>query len=231
MRDAKDANEYYRTDLSRRSALDRYFGDTRIGDIVESDTLDALLDNMGLVRARKVGALIGAINGPTYVQAPTAAPYCGPLSPGEVHRGDPGCDPRMICGEDAWNIRMRGQAGFPLPGSATGFNSATLVAQKPSQGNLQPTHVWAALFDVAIAAQPLINGELVDIKIGNTTQFLGQGMSTLMFAQIITRVPVQWDVIQSTIGADFTVGNTLPAAVTAQGYITLWGYPNVPVAA
>lgn len=228
LRDAKDCDDWARTDMSRRRAIKTRKGGL-IASLVERFELDDLLD-AGLTRLAPAALLTrlqglapaGAINGSN------RDPYnsvCTPYAGNSVHEGDPGCPPRMICGEDSWPIRTRGLNGFPLVGNGT-FVSATADV-KPSQKDLTPTRFWAAFYDSAIAAQPRIHGEVVNVTVGNTTQFLGEGQGTQVYEDLSVGVAVQWDMITAAIGAKFTVGHVYANTVELEAYLTVWGYPNL----
>lgn len=233
MRDAKDADEWARTDLGRHQAIKRRRGGL-IAKLVDRLPLNLLLD-AGLTRLAP-GALFqrletaGAINGMSNVhQYGSGSPYaddaCTPRSGGSVvHEGDPGCGPRQVCGEDAWPIRTRDLSNFPLVGNGT-FVSA-IADVRPTQKDLLPTQFWAAFYDSAIAAQPRIHGEVINVQIGNTTQFLGEGQGTQVYEDLNRGVAVQWDRIEASIGAKFNLGHPYAAAVEMNAYLTVWGFPN-----
>lgn len=238
LRDAKDCDEWAQTDMSRNRAIKQRYGGViarlvdrfgvdkllEAGLVRLTSTPNALLARLGLV-APELG-LIGAING--YVPNGPRDPYnnpCAPYQGNSVHEGDPGCPPRQICGEDSWPIRTRTLSNFPVVGNGS-FASA-VADVKPSQNNLVPTRFWAAFYDSAIASQPRIHGEVVNVSIGNTTQFLGEGQGTRVYEDLSVGVAVQWDTIYASIGAKFDLGHSFANTVTMQAYLTVWGLPNV----
>lgn len=241
LRDAKDCEEWANTDMSRHHAVKLKFG-ARVASLVDRFNVDRLIE-AGLLRLTPdfvLQRVAGAVNGPNDYQpgmstgrgAPaTGNMYpadgggrCAPYSGNSVHGNDPGCDSREVCGEDSWPIRSRGKTGFPLVGN--GVFVSTELFDKPTQRSIVPTYFWAAFYDSAIAGWPRIQGEIVNVAIGNTTQYLGAGQGTEIFRDTSTRVPVQWDRIEAATGATWTVGHPYSADVDLQLYMTVFGYPN-----
>jgi hypothetical protein len=209
-----------------------------ISRLVDRFGVDKLIDAVGVPRLSDPGkatrllarlgllpelGLVGAINGPGYGSTPYTNP-CAPYQGNSVHEGDPGCPDRQICGEDSWPIATRLLSNFPVVGN--GVFASAVADVKPTQANLTPTRFWAAFYDEEIAAQPRIHGEVVNVSIGNTTQFLGEGQGTRVYEDLSVGVAVQWDNIQASIGAKFTLGHTFASTVAMQAYLTVWGYPN-----
>jgi hypothetical protein len=229
IRDAADSLDFARTDHSRRFYLRQILGDELAAKIDAGNWREllgrlSLRELVSLDRAafkREFGMMEGAIN------AGSAYDACNTGPDGKVHQYDPNnpnCNPNA-CGEDFFGIKTQGQSGFPLAGGVT----AVLTKQTPKQRTFKPTSWWACFFDAAIASQPTVNVEVVNVKVRSTDQFIGGPTYTKLFADLKERTPCNWDIIDSSVGAEVTVTNILAPAVTVQGYIHIWGIANVPI--